>query len=117
MSHYRLYGLVFAPLLSRWSMVVVAFSARAARLGAAGPRYMPDLTFREFALASVFTFAVTFSATEAFGIFIVVIVAAITVVLRLLWHRWLGGVDDATVNATAAMTELAVLLLFGWLGG
>ncbi len=105
-------ALLFAPMLGCWSAVVCAFGARDAAQAGSGVKFARGITFREFALASVFTFGVLFSATEAVGIAVGVAMALATIGLRLLWHRWLGGVSGAAVGATGFAVQLLALLLF-----
>lgn len=102
-------GLLFAPLLARWALVVLATGVR----DAAAPtrKFNPAITFREFALASVFTFAVVFAVADAFGVLLVVSVAAVTLGLRLLAHRVGGGVSWRFLLASAEGLELLVLVL------
>lgn len=108
----RAWALLFAPMLGCWALVVVAFSARLARAGAPGPRFEPGITFREFGWASVFAAGACLVALEAIGLLAVLAAVAVAVPLRLLWHRWLGGIEEATFRATGEAAEVAVLLLF-----
>ncbi len=100
-------ALLFAPLLARWALVVLATGVR----DAAAPerKFNPAITFREFALASVFSFAAVFAVAEAFGILLVVSVAALTLGLRLLVHRWTGGVSWRFLLACVEGIEVFVL--------
>ena len=102
-------ALLFAPLLARWALVVLATGVRDA--AAPGRKFNPAITFREFALASVFSFAAVFAVAEAFGILIVVAVAALTLGVRLLVHRWAGGVSWRFLLACVEGIEVFVLLL------
>jgi cobalamin synthase len=102
-------ALMFAPLLARWALVVLATGVR----DAAAPhrKFNPAITFREFALASVFSFAVVFVVADAFGVLIVVAVAAVTLAVRLLVHRWVGGVSWRFLLACVEGIEVLVLRL------
>lgn len=106
------WALFFAPMLGRWGMVVVAFSARRAREGAPGPRYDAAITFQEFGWASVFTAGILLVAIDAVGLVALLGVAAVSVLLRLLWHRWLGGVATTPLRAGGELAEIAALALF-----
>jgi adenosylcobinamide-GDP ribazoletransferase len=103
--------LLFAPMLARWAMVVLAVGARDA--AAPSRKLNAAITFREFALTSVFTCAVVFSIAEAFGILLVVGVAALTLGLRLLQHRRPGGTSWPLLLASAELVELLVLGIIG----
>jgi cobalamin synthase len=102
-------ALLFAPLLARWALVVLATGVRDA--AAPGRKFNPAITFREFALASVFSFAAVFAVAEGFGILIVVCVAAVTLGLRLLVHRFAGGVSWRFLLACVEGIEVFVLVI------
>jgi len=101
-------ALLFAPLLARWALVVLSTGVRDA--SAPSHKFNPAITFREFALASVFSFAVVFMVAEGFGVLIVVGVAAVTLAVRLLVHRWVGGVSWRFLLACVEGIEVLVLL-------
>lgn len=105
------WSLVFAPMLGRWGMVVVAFSARLARAGSPGPRFEAGITFREFGWASVLAGGAALVAIDAVGLLAMLAVAAVTVTLRLLAHRWLGGITAAIFWASAELGEIASLIV------
>ena len=102
-------ALLFAPLLARWALVVLATGVRDA--AAPGRKFNPAITFREFALSSVFSFAAVFAVAEAFGMLIVVAVAALTLTLRLSVHRWVGGVSWRFLLACVEGIEMFVLAI------
>ncbi len=106
-------ALLFAPMLARWCMVVLATGERDA--GAPMRKFNPSITFREFALTSVFSFALLLALADAIGILVVVSVSAATLAVRLLAHRWVGGVTWAFLSASARGMEVLVLLLFALL--
>jgi cobalamin synthase len=106
----RLAALLFAPMLARWSMVVLAVGARDA--GTPGRKFNAAITFREFAWTSVFTFTVVFAIAEAFGIVIVVGTAALTLAVRLLAHRWMAGISWRLLLVAGQGIEAFVIVLF-----
>jgi adenosylcobinamide-GDP ribazoletransferase len=106
-------ALLFAPLLARWCIVVLVTGARDA--AAPGQKFNSGVTFREFALTSVFTFAVVFSLAQAAGILAVICIAGVTLGVRLLLHRCVGGVSWQGLNAVAAAVEMLVVALFALL--
>ena len=105
-------ALLFAPMLGRWTMVVLAVGARDA--GAPERKFNAAITFREFALTSVFSCAVVFATADAFGVLIIVCVAALSLVGRWLCHRG-GGVSWHRLFMGAQLTEALVLVLFSLL--
>jgi cobalamin synthase len=103
-------ALLFAPTLGRWAIVVIATGARDAQ--APSRKFNADITFREFATTSVFTFAVLFALAEATGILVAVCAAGLSLAVRLLLHRWPGGVSWAWLSACCELVETAVVALF-----
>jgi adenosylcobinamide-GDP ribazoletransferase len=107
----RPWALALAPMLGRWAMVVVAFSARQARPGTPGPRFEAGITFREFGWASVIAGVATLATLEALGLLAILSVAAAALGLRLVCHRWLGGLSPAAFWASAEAAEVVALLV------
>ncbi|MFI5395431.1 MAG: adenosylcobinamide-GDP ribazoletransferase [Candidatus Binatia bacterium] len=99
-------ALLFAPMLARWCMVVLAVGTRDAET--AGRKFNSSITFREFALTSVFTFGVVFGMAQAFGLFVVLCAAGACLVLRLLSHQWANGVSWRFLLASAEGIEALV---------
>jgi len=104
-------GLVFAPLLGRWSMVVLATGARAARSDGRRLKFAPGVTFREFGWASTITFAVMFGTAELLGVVLGVAAAVISVAARVSLHRWLDGVTTTTLDAVCEIVQLLTVLI------
>jgi chorismate synthase len=102
-------GLLFAPLLGSWSIVVLAVGAR----DAANPnrKLAPAVLFNEFAVASLLTLALVFSVADGLGILLGVVAAALTVVLRVLLHRRIGGMSVRWVMLGSQLIEVATLWL------
>lgn len=108
----RMLAVLLPPMLGRFAMVVLAHGSREAIASGEPRRFDPGVGFREFAVASVMTFAVAFALAEALGLVIVIVVSALTVALRLYFHRRLGGVNEHSLGAVAETTETLSLLLF-----
>lgn len=108
----RVLAVLLPPMLGRWSMVVLAHGSREAMASGEPRRFDPAVGFREFAVASVITFLVAFAAGEALGLVVVIVIAALTVALRLYFHRRLGGVNEHSLGAIAEITETVALLIF-----
>jgi adenosylcobinamide-GDP ribazoletransferase len=70
------------------------------------------VTFREFGTASVFAFAVTLAWAEARGLVLVLAVAALTIGVRILAHRRLGGVTGDVLGAVAELGEALALAVW-----
>jgi len=103
-------ALLFAPMLGRWSMVVLAVGARDAH--DPGRKFNPALTFREFALTSVFSCAALLTVAEAVGLLIMVCVAGMSLAGRVLTHRWTGGTTWRMLDTSARAIEVVVLFLW-----
>ena len=108
-------ALLFAPTLGRWTMVVLATGARDA--GAPARKFNPGITFREFAVTSVFTFAVCFGVAEFAGILLIVCAAGFTLLMRLVLHRWFDGVSLVTLWLGCEAVEATVVLLLAVAAG
>ena len=109
LDRLRLLALAAAPLLGRWAMIVLAFGSRAARPDGRRYKFAPALTFREFGIASTVTFALLFAVTGFLGVIMVIVAAVAVIGLRLLLHRRLDGVTDASVAAACELTQLVTL--------
>ncbi len=109
---YRRAALLLAPMLGRWSLVVMAYSSRPARTEGLGCQFVREVKFREFALASVMTLALTFALMEVLGLLLFVPVASLILLFVLYCHRRLGGVTGDTLGALAEMVETWTLILF-----
>lgn len=108
----RVPALLFAPMLGDWAVVVCAFGARDATAAGTGRKFARGITFREFAAGSVFTFAVVMAINEALGVALLLCAAAITVALRLFWHRFRGGVTEARLHLVGEAVEVGALAVF-----
>lgn len=105
----RIAALLFAPMLGRCAMVVMATGSRAARADGRLVKYAPDLTFREFGIASTAAFALVFLTTNFLGFLMVLVTGATTIALRLTLHWRLGGVDRSSLHGSGEFVQLAVL--------
>jgi cobalamin synthase len=107
------FALLFAPVLSFWSIVVLATGARDAV--STGRKFNAGITFREFALTSTFTLAVVLLFAEALGLLVAVPVAALTLLLRLLNRGYASGISWTSLQAYGQGVEIAVLGLLALL--
>jgi cobalamin synthase len=108
-------GLLFAPLLGVWSTIVLGFGSRAARADGRRVKFAEEVTFTEFAISSVATFAFVFWLTQFLGILLVCIAATLIVGIRLTFHAYLDGIPETALGATwqvVALVTLAVLAAF-----
>jgi cobalamin synthase len=111
LDRFRTIGLLFAPTLAHCCMVVLAVGSRAARLDGRRTKFAPGLTFNEFAVASALTFSIIFLTSEFLGLLLVLSAAFLTIGMRVLFHRWLDGVNATVLDATREVSTLATLAL------
>jgi cobalamin synthase len=111
LDRFRVIGLAFAPVLGCCSIVVLAVGSRAARADGRRLKFAPEVTFREFGLATAATFALLFFAAEFLGLLLVLATAASTIAARVGLHRWIDGVNETAVLATAEAVQLLILAL------
>jgi len=103
-------ALLFAPVLGHWSLVVLAIGARDAARPAR--KFNGAITFREFALTSVLAAGAVFTLGQAAGMLVFVCAAAVVLGMRLLFHRWPGGVSWPLLRLSAGLIESVVIALF-----
>jgi cobalamin synthase len=111
LDRFRVVGLAFAPVLGCCSMVVLAVGSRAARADGRRLKFAPEVTFREFGLATAATFAGLFLAAEFLGLLLILATAASTIAARVFFHRCIDGVNETAVLATAEAVQLLILAL------
>ena len=111
LGRLRLLGLGFAPVLGCCSLVVLAVGSRAARADGRRLKFAPEVTFREFGIASAATFAAVSITSEFLGLVLVVATATFALAARVAWHRWIDGVNETAVLATGEAVQLLVLVL------
>lgn len=111
LDRFRVVGLALAPVLGCCSIVVLAVGSRAARADGRRLKFAPEVTFREFGLTTAATFAVLLLAAEFLGLLLVLATAAFTIAARVCFHRWIDGVNETAVLATAEAVQILLLAL------
>src|SRR6185295_17575506 len=104
----RTAALVLAPLLGTWALVVQCYGPRAASGGEARS-LIGGAGFREFGVASLFAFGVTFGLAQAIGLTVAVVAALVTIGLRVVAHRRADGMTPALAAATRELVETGVV--------
>jgi len=110
-------GLLFAPTLSRWSMVAFAFGSRTVRGGTIDDLALRGMKFREFAGASVLALGVTLTYTEAWGLVVILAVGVFAIGSRVLAHTAWGGVTRPLVDTVGVCNETIALAMFALANG
>ena len=108
----RTAALLYAPMLARWAMVVLAFGSRAARPDGLGHSMVRSLTFREFGIATVVALWIALAQAGARGLLAILLVAATTIGCRILAHARLGGVTGDVLGAIGEVVEALVFAVF-----
>ncbi|TMA79171.1 MAG: adenosylcobinamide-GDP ribazoletransferase [Deltaproteobacteria bacterium] len=108
----RTAALLYAPLLARWAMVVLGFGSQPAQPDGLGHAMVRSLTFREFAIATVFALWIVLAQTGARGLLAILLVAATTIGCRILAHARLGGVTGDVLGAIGEVVEALVFAVF-----
>lgn len=104
-------GLIVAPMLGRWVMLVLAWVFPSAREGGLSAHYREGLTWRQAAIAGIFTGVMGLLLHEA-GLILALGVTG----LALLYGRWAsgrlgGGLTGDIYGSACEMTELLCLLI------
>jgi cobalamin synthase len=105
-------ALLYAPMLGRWAMIVLAFGSLRARAGESA--LGRGMTFREFGLGSVFALLVTLATVAARGLVAILVLAVVTVAARIAAHRRWGGVSDDVAAAGSELGEAVALVILGF---
>lgn len=108
----RTLGLLLVPMLGRWAMVVVAHGSKEAGHQEQAAKFAPAVGSREFAVASVVCLVLLLALAQALGLLVLIVVAALTVGLRLYFHHRLGGITDQSLGAVTETVETMALLVF-----
>jgi adenosylcobinamide-GDP ribazoletransferase len=113
-GHRRFTALLLAPMLARWTLLLVASGLPYLRSSGAGSTLLANenksLGSRT-ALVAVFTIVVMLTLGEwrasalATGFAIAIVFA-----MRLFYRRWLGGVTGDLIGACGELVEIAVLV-------
>ncbi len=108
----RAAALLYAPMLARWSMVVLAFGSHPAGPEGAGRALVQDVRFREFGVATVGALWLVLANTAARGLVAILALALATIACRIFVHARLGGVGGDLLGAIVEINETLVLATF-----
>ena len=101
-------ALMLAAMLGRWASVVLCYGG-APITRVPGDELPGRAGFGEFGWASLTAFAVTLSLAEAVGLVLLLTAALLTLGIRVVSHRRLGGVTGRVVHGARDVVETAVL--------
>lgn len=107
----RAVALLVAPTLARWVIVVQCHGGRTAIAREPAASIVGRAGFREFGIASVMALVIALVVSDALGLAAAVAAVCLTLGIRLLAHRRLGGLSGRIVAATGGLVELGVVAL------
>jgi adenosylcobinamide-GDP ribazoletransferase len=108
----RLFALPLACMLGRWAVVVQCYGGRPAGVpDGASADLVGRARLREFGWASAVAFAATLALLDAVGLVVLLAAILVTVAVRLLVYRRLGGITGPALGATTELVETTVLLV------
>jgi adenosylcobinamide-GDP ribazoletransferase len=111
-GHRRYAALIFAPMLARWAMLIVAAGLPYLRASGSGSTLLSgQISGARTAVVAIFTLVVMLMIGEVHTITVAIAVAiAIVYAMRSFYRRWLGGVTGDLIGACGELVEIAVLV-------
>lgn len=110
MDTERWRSLLAAPLLGRWSMVLLGYRSKPAKPGL-GSTFIEQLSTRHLAAATLITLLSTAVLLRAGGLVMILYVAAFTLACKIFFHRRLGGISGDIFGAVGELSETSVMVL------
>jgi adenosylcobinamide-GDP ribazoletransferase len=104
-------GLLLAPVLGRWAMVVLAYGSEAAHAGL-GQMMVENVRAWHLSMATLFTLVLIAIFSPRIGLWIALSVSLLTLLCRNYLHRRLGGVTGDTFGAVGELSETLALVIF-----
>lgn len=109
-------ALFFAPMISRWSMVLAASLAPYAGKGETlGRKWIEGVSFKEIAYASLIIALAMILLAQVIYLYILILVVGITFIWMKYLQQRLGGITGDTLGALNEITEVAAFLPWAFL--
>ena len=102
-------ALVMSLMLSRWSLVPIAYGLRPLERWGLGVPYEGPIRFREFSISSAIALGLTMALYENVGLAVIVVLALTILALRLILSRRLGGAAGYALAGGMAICKIVVL--------
>lgn len=102
-------GLLAAPVLGRWAMVLLGYRSLAAKPGLAST-LMDHLDTKHFLFATLIAVLLVAATLHGVGIAMMVWVTVFTTASKNFFHRRLGGVTGDIFGAIGELSETSVLV-------
>jgi adenosylcobinamide-GDP ribazoletransferase len=106
----RAAGLLIAPMLGAWAMVVQCYGGTGAHARGPARDLIGRARFREFGWASLVAIGATLALGDGVGLLVVLASALVIVVFRVVAHRRLGGLTGRLLFASRELVETVVLV-------
>jgi cobalamin synthase len=102
-------AIVMSLMLSRWSLVPIAYGLRPLERWGLGVPYEGPIRFREFSVSSAIALGVTMALYENVGLVVIIALALTILALRLVLSRRLGGAAGYALAGGMAICKIVVL--------
>jgi adenosylcobinamide-GDP ribazoletransferase len=106
----RLAALYCAPGIGRWAMFATATRMDYLRAQGAGTALLPRQDARSFLFASATVLVAAMPMLKLHALRGCVVAVLLTLTLRWLYRRWLGGVTGDLIGAAGEIVEIAVFI-------
>ncbi len=103
-------ALLGAPVLGRWSMVLLGYHAKAVQTGLAA-QLIHHMQGKQVVFASLMTFVIVVSLLRNTGLALMIWVAVFSLASRKFFHHRLGGLNGDIFGAVGEISEASVLVL------
>jgi cobalamin synthase len=102
-------AIVMSLMLSRWSLVPIAYGLRPLERWGLGVPYEGPIRFREFSASSAIALGLTMAFYENVGLVVIIALALTILALRLVLSRRLGGAAGYALAGGMAISKIVVL--------
>jgi len=102
-------ALVMAVMLSRWTIVPIAYGLRPLERWGLGVPYEGPIRFREFSISSAVALGLTMGLYENVGLVVIIALALTILAMRLVLSRRLGGAAGYALAGGMAICKIVVL--------
>ena len=106
-------ALLAAPVLGRWSMVLLGYGSRAAKVGL-GSALIEYLSTQHFVVATLISSLLAIAILRAGGVVMMFFVAVLTLACKNYFHRRLGGLTGDIFGAVGELSETSVMVLLAF---
>jgi adenosylcobinamide-GDP ribazoletransferase len=112
----RAAALVMAMMLSRWSIVPIAYGLKPLEHWGLGIPFAGGIRFREFAASSAIALGLTMGLYQNVGLALIIAVALTILAMRLLLSRRMRGVAGYALAGGCGLVELVTFAVLAALG-